>query len=298
MYVKLKYMKRLKAFLYVYKNSLTSLAYYKELLTVKPIFSFKYFFALTLLATLITTVRIGVPAMPELKNFSQTLLRESSEIFPNDLVLTSKDGEWYVNQPEPFSIKAPQFMKTAPQEAPDVKFPENLITFYHDGTINDLETLDTLMLVNNVNFIVRSEQGKIEAHKLTDLQDGTFDRQSFDKILGVIERVTAYIPLFVYTILLLAAFAYFFVYRLWYLVVIAAALMLLGYFKKLNFTFGTYYKLGLHAFTLPLTIEVLLILFGGRIEFPMWELILNLVFGFLVLTKIESSTQPKPAEQK
>lgn len=280
-------MTKVKAFFYVLKNSLTNLSYYPEILKTKVSFSFKYYFSLSFIAVLILTFSISAPIIPVIRDFSNEFINEAEKLFPDDLIISSSNNEWEINKPEPFSIATPDVLlenqDTSDLEQNAYEIPSNLITFYHDGTINDLEELDTFLLVNSVNLIARDESGKIEAYPLSDLPEGQVTKDDFNGFLNELASYTSYIPQVVYALVFIVYLLYFFFFRLWYLVIVALVLLLMGSLKGLKLTFGNYYRIALHTFTLPMLLEIGLILTGVQVGIPFWAFLINSLFGALVL---------------
>lgn len=276
-------MKYIKALGYVYLKSLTSLDYYKELKDSKNKFSFKYFFGIALAASIITTTFVGIRLVPELKDGFNSLITELSSIYPEELVFEIKDGEWFINQPEPYAIKAPG----SAAEDPEIDFPTNLLVFAHEGTVNDLEELDTLLLLNDVNLISRQENGRLEVYPLQDLPDTRFDKQRYEDNISKLASLSEYITVLFVLIGITGAFFYYFLYRLAYLTFVALALLLVGALSNTKIDFDYSYKIALHTFTLPLTLEVLMTVVNANVPFGFWIILSNLIFGILVVKTLK-----------
>ncbi len=277
-------MKRLKAFWYVYRRSLIDVDYYKDLLKVKADFSFKYFISLALVATLLTTVRFAVPAIPRVRNILNNLLDEFLATYPSRLEITVQDGMWQINQPEPFAIKAPEFFT-----AEEVDFPENLVVLDHQGTINDLEEMDTFMIVNDVNLIVLGNQNRIEVYPLETMPDGKVTKDDVTALVENVRSFSKYIPLLIISFVLVGTLFYFMAFRLAYLFLVALILMAMGNVLKMKKNFRTYYKIALHTITLPLSMEVAFILVGSEPAFPYWFLGFNAFYGIVVIYHLAKS---------
>lgn len=274
-----------RAFWYVYKNSLYNIKYYKDILKVKRRFSLKYFLVLAGLATIITTTRIAIPLIPRVSQTTDKLISVLSSSYPKDLIITSKNGDWSINQPEPYTIKTPAFFRSNKGG----NFPENLITFDHKGTINDLRENDTLMLLNDANVLTVNNQNRIEAYPLDNMPNGQIDQQKFDSVLNNLRGYLGIIPVLVAFFLFLGTLFYFLVFRLLYLLVIALVLLAVGNIKKSRYTFSDYYRIALHAITLPLTLELLFILLGTTMLVPFSFLAINIFYGITIVFYLTDS---------
>ncbi len=287
-------MKRILAFYHVYKNSLYNVAYYKDVLTVDIKFSLKYFFSLALLAAFITTTRVVIPLIPKVQVALDNMLIEMSEIYPDDLVITSEAGEWKINQNEPFVIPTPDFFEVDEDET---EFPDNFIVFDHQGTINDLREMDTLILVNKTNILAVNNQNKIEAYPLDSMPDGEVNKEKVEEALENIGIYLDYVPILIIVFTLIATFFYFVFFRLIYLVSVAFLLRIFGQTNKLQLSFGKYYQVAMHAITLPLSIELLFTLVGFNFGMPFWFFGINLIFGVAVVYSLAGLKGRKPAEK-
>jgi len=271
-------MKLLKTFWYVYRRSVIDVDYYKDLLKVKIEFSLKYFVMLTATAALLTTLRFAVPTVPKVQYVINDVLSQFSAIYPDDLVVTTKEGRWEINKQEPYIIPLPPIL-----QAKDMEMPANLIVFDHRGTINDLGDRDTFVIINSANLITINSQNKIEVYPLDSLPDGEFTKVDVDELITSLRGYARFVPAIIIFFGLVGTMFYFMVYRLMYLLLAALLLLAMGYLKGVREKFSTYYKLALHALTLPLTIELMLIILGVEASLPFWFLGTNVLFGIVVI---------------
>ena len=275
-------MKKLKAFIYVFKQSISSFSYYKDILNTKFSFSIKYLAVLAILLSLITSGAITGMETPKLLKFINEQKPNILAIYPDNFEITSNNNEWNINQPEPFAIKMPDFLKV--EESEGVTNPENLIVFNREGTLNDFENANSLMLLNKSNLLVKSTD-KIEVNPLQDIPNGTFTKDMYTVAVDKILELAKYIPVFMFLFLTVGFFFYFFVFRLVYLLFVAVALVIINIFVKPDVEYKDLYRIALHAMTIPLLIEVLFIIVGISVTTVPWFLLLNIVLGTLVITK-------------
>ena len=272
-------MKKLKAFWYVYKKSLFDVNYYKDILKIRRDFSLKYFFTLALFASVIATARFAIPNVPKIKDGMNSLITELSTMYPDDLVITSEAGMWEINKPEPYVIPNPDIFEVEEQ----TDFPKNLVVFDHNGTIDDLEEMDTFVVVNKVNMITVNSQNRVEAYPLDSIPDGELNKAVVLEAMDGLRKLTKFVPVMIISFIIIATLFYFAIFRLAYAFIVALLLLAYGNLKGVKSTLGTYYKIAIHTMTLPLTIELMFILIKAEVGYTLWFFGFNLIFGIVVI---------------
>ena len=296
---KLFNMKLLKAFAYVLKRSLTNPAYYPEILKTDFRFSLKYFMTVAVLATVVVTARTTIPLIPEVQEVIYESLEQTLTIYPEDLVISAEDGDWAVNQTEPYAIKTPEFLENSSEESYQTQtgdIPSNLMVFDHNGTLNDLEKYDTFVLVNAANAIVLNERGTVEVYPLDNLPEGEITQETYAGWLDTFREWLKFLPAVIVLFVLAAAFFYYTGFRMLYLLAYALILKIVGGSLKLTLSYRDYYRIGMHSMTLPVAIELLLILLVVEFGFPFWFLLVNLAFGYVVLRRMAGGGESEVKE--
>lgn len=273
-------MKKLKAFFYIFYNSLTSTKYYKDILETNFSFSIKYLAMLAFLATVISAGVVGVRDAPEIKKFAFEQKNNLINVYPEDLEITVKDNKWDINKPQPYTIQTPENWLNG-----DTSLPKNLIIFDQKGTINDFETRNTFVLINEKNLIVRGED-KYDVRPLNDLPNGTLTKNIFSDTVNQFDNFIKYIPAFVIGITAIFMYFYYFIFRLVYLLVVALMLLIVNIFIKPDIEFRHLYRIGLHSMTLPFVIDLGFRMVGivDTTGIP-WFFIVNVIIGTLVMAK-------------
>jgi hypothetical protein len=273
-------MKKLKAALHVFVKSLTSISYYQDLLKTDLKFSLKYYVVLALIFTAVTSVSYSFTLIPQIEKGINEGLEYALNLFEDDLVITLEEGKMSINKEEPYVV---------PLEDGVSSGPENLIVFDTEGTLEDLNgTYSSLVLVNEVNVLVQAEGQSPQVYSLSNFPDGSYDKED---LVDAVERVRSFVRFVPYLVglsLVLGVLFYYLVFRLFYLFVVAVLLALAGAFRGLSLSYGKYYKIAIHAMTLPMSIEVVRIVFSWQIDVPYWFMFLNLLFGVLVVMKLGS----------
>ena len=280
-------MRKIKAFVHVFINSLTSTKYYKEIVQTSLSFSLKYLFAITFFAATLTTLLTSIPAMPQVRSDIDAFLTAGRDIFPKDLEIEIKGGKMKINKPEPLFIQMPQVWSA------EANMPLNLIVFDSNGTLDDVAKHKTMALVNtnNILFASMQESGRnsTEVYPLKEVPDQTITRANFDSLMNDLKGLSKYIPAILVGLIFALSLAYFFAFRAIYLVFIGAALMIVGTIKKSTLNFKQYYQIGLHAMTFPLLVELIVRVADIPLVVPMWFFTLNLIIGIITLFEVLST---------
>lgn len=282
-----KAIQKIKAAGYVFYKSLTSPAYYKDLLSVKFGFSIKYIFILAFIAAAVTVPVTTGGLINDLRNELDKFMISTSAYYPDELVITMKDGQLSINQDEPFKFAIPEeYKKESLANDSEMEDIENIVVIDPEGTIDQLDEYKTVVLINKSNAIVR-ESNKIEVYPLSDAPDGELTKNT---VMGILDKLAPFVDAIPYIILVLAfilALVYYFGFRLAYLLAVGGVLILASSARGLNLEFKKLYQIGLHAMTLPLVIEVMSTLVKFPINIPLWFLGLNLLMGILGLVYME-----------
>lgn len=280
---------KLKAAIYVFSKSLSSPKYYQDILDTKFSFSMKYFAVLALIASAITFPSLIKPIMTDLREGIDMVEETLISAYPEELVITTIDGELSINQPEPYIFPMPKDEEIEINGEEETEAFTNLLVIDTVGTIDDLEKHDTLILVNKTNVLVRNSN-KIEVYPLSDYPDGEI---TADTIRGLVDEIGPFFDALPYIVLVLAflgTLIYYFGFRLVYLLGVALLLMGVGTLRGMRLVYSKYYQIGIHALSLPLLIEVLAGVFEYPINYPFWFLILNVLIGILGIASIDKGS--------
>ncbi|MEN9389132.1 MAG: hypothetical protein RLY61_216 [Candidatus Parcubacteria bacterium] len=280
-------MKIFKTFGYVYYNSISSLAYYKDVLATKTSFSIKYVLALGLIFTLITTANFTLRVFPEVKAFVDKLPAEVAKAYPDDLVISGKNNEWFINQPEPYAIP---FTYNELFKETDTLARKNLVVFDKLGTMETFADYNTLLLISGKYVYAQDSNNKISATPLTEIPEGSFAKQDLltfvAQTMPLVKGIVSVTPLVVGLFYLLANTSM----MLFYTLILGLLLMLLSALFRRGLTYTEGFKIGLHAITLPWTIKVLISLIGVSIPIPLWFTLLALMVGGSAIYSLPEKT--------
>jgi hypothetical protein len=284
-------LQRAKAFFYIYTRSLTSPAYYKEILKTKLSLSFKFYTGLIAIISVITAISATAWAMPQINKGIGDAISKVKQAYPADLVISIKGGQWAINRPEPFVVPF-EFNTTPPAaETPNTPAPpKNLVVLYHNGTLDDLKTYDTLMLVNSTNLILR-DTNKTSVYPLKEFPDTVINQQAVFQLIDSVMQVTKFIPYILFLASLFGLAVYFGIYRVIYLFIVGGLIWLASRITTdgLKLKFSQAYQISLHTMVLPITISFLFDIarYNPLNGIPFWFTAVNVVFALIVLAYLQ-----------
>lgn len=281
-------LQKTKAALYVFFNSLTNPQYYADLLKTKFDFSIKYILILALISSFITATKTTAPLTNDLTNQLNKFSTEVINTFPEELVITIKDGRLSLNTDEPFVVpiseeyQAEVITGTEDQQVSLV----NVLVIDPEGTIDTMDNYKAFMMINSKNIITR-QSNKLKTYPLENLPDNEINRGDIIELANRMDAVYAYLPYLILLFAFLLALIYYFGFRMIYLCVVAGILFVYSSLRGLGVRFDKLYQIGIHAMTLPLVIEVVTNVADFPINIPMWFMALNLLMGFVGLYYID-----------
>jgi hypothetical protein len=286
-------MTKLKTFIYVFKKSISSPEYYKELLATKLAYTIKYYLFLSLILSLVISCVVSIKAIPNtivgLKNISG----EIKKIYPDDLLITVKDSKWTINKPEPYIIPLPE---TAVDKTKEDSL-KNIIVFYKVGTIEDFNTFKTFALVNETNILTQEDNSGIKATPISKLPDFDADKSKVNEIVDRLYSYLKYLPYFLPLILFFDQFILNYIgLKILYIIWVGFVLFLFSLIRRNKISYISAVRVGIHTMTLPLILEAILYLAKVEVPISKWIFVVNVILAIFVLEKItkkEETLNPK-----
>lgn len=270
-------MNKITTFFNAFKNSISNPNYYNDILKAKFSFSFKYLLVCSFLFSLASTgifiYKVG-PVVNEWVDKAPSIIVNA---YPQDLVFHTQGGEWYINKQEPYVIPFPKFVTEAQRK--EAGLPQNMITFYKEGTIEDVTRLNTMFLVNRKNILAINENGGVDSSPLGELPNTRITRQSLEQsvaqIVPVIERIVAIAGIFVLVFLFFWNFIGLLLYLLW----LGFLLWIMGMIFSRKVTYEKAYQFGIHTITIPLIFKLLLSFVAFGFPLPFWFTVVSVIIG-------------------
>ena len=279
-------MQRLKTFLTTFYKSLASPKYYADILQAKFSFSLKYFLMLALLSSIVSVGLLSVEILPKAKTAVDAFNRQILRAYPSDLVITAKDGQLTSNKTDPIVVPVP--LET-PNDFKNTKSQiKNVLVFDPNGTVDDLKKYETAILINKSNVIVQGENDQIRIQPLKNIPDGSFTYSDFVIAAGKLERLLAYVPYFLGTLMLTALFVTFIVSGLVISFFLSLIFWIFAKITHLNLSLAKTYQISLHIFTLYAVLDIVDQISSRGFPYGI-NFIAALIYGLFIISKIQKT---------
>lgn len=247
-------------------KSIYSPIFYQELEQRSTWLTLRYYLGVISLVAFLLGLGGTAVFGPMLTQFTSQATPVIQEIYPKDLVITIKSGTAASNiqSEEPYLIKMPKEM----QEFLGATTTQNLavINTKENADSNRFLALDAWILVAKDGIMV--VQGT-EDNMTTQLQPYTSDAVvTHDSYVAMVNKIASLgdkLPI-VLLIVLIVAFFLWGVVRLLYFLVVALLVWLLLKARKLPATYGYAFRLSVHAATLPILLNFILVFVTGNIR--------------------------------
>jgi len=286
-------MKKLKIFARTFRKSLTSPAYYQDILSAKFSFSFKYLIFLLFLASLLFSFKaaIGLAKIrPKVPSFITEAKKVISEIYPDELVLTIRNKKITTNVIEPYSIDFPDDKKIP------VEGYKHLLTINTRASIDDFQKYNSVFLLAGDYIVTPDNEGR--SYKVLPLDDylkkipdGAYLNKGlylemvkkalpyFDYLPRIVDLVILFLivlsPILITGLSLLG--------KLLFLLIYSFFLWLLALVLKRGLSYAKVFQMSMHGLTLPILLGAFLSLINFPIPFV--STIIFLVWMIVILKR-------------
>ena len=275
-------MKKIKTFLYVLKNSISSPKYYNDIVKTKINFSIKYFLALSLLVSVISVIGYSITYLPNYISEINTAYKSIEEGFPEDLIIEFKDGTWSPNKEGPVIIKQVDLGEGS-------KLPENLFVFDKDGTIEKIDEYNTMFLVNSENILIKTDAEGVVAQPLKNIPNGTIDKNLLNEKMQTIKKLVELLPFLLPLALLIPTFLFEYVGGSIFIILLSAiGVYIASISTKRKVDFKSAFQICIHASTIPMIIRALSTTYPPAYAFILnWILFITLAVSLFFRFKME-----------
>lgn len=293
-------MQRLKRFFVRVKESIYSKEWYSKLQTVPFRYSLKYYLVLVFFAAGISALFFSSIATPSLvKGFKELITQESIRSYPQDLVVSVKDGMATSSQTTPFII--PYTPSDGKDKAmhPDI---QNMLVVDTSGVADLAKFRDyhTVALLSSDAFVIYSGDGpnaQIRVYPLSTFPNTTISKENIEK---VITGVSKFLWLLWPALLVLGCIGFYVVYLFSFFQFLFVALVVWGLFglMKLKIGYKKSYQYVLHAVTLPTLFMLFSVFLPVWITFQGMTVVLVLIVVYVNMRTTTPSTVETPPIQK
>ena len=250
------------------QKSIYSREFYQDIIVEKSFsFSLKYFYLLITLLAIILFAFYSLTYGGTILSFVSNLPERLLNSYPDNLIITIKDGSAGTNVSEPYFIKIPEDLSA--KEAKNLLTIDTKNSFSYERFI----VYDTLFLLSKDTFVSIANKGEIRVIPLAKIPDAKIDHALIASFIG---KFQPYIKIFLVLLALLTFLSLLVFYSFNLLYLLLATVLIWGIAKMMNLPLGykKSYQIGLHAATLPLILYT-----GMLIIAPSW--IVN--FGFILV---------------
>ena len=270
--------------------------YYRELLAKPFSFSWKYYSALSLSLALLITIASSVPWVGKVNELLARLPERVYMYYPDDLTIEVRQGELSSNVVEPYFLPMPPALhKLSPQVSVENLAVIDTVTPF---SLTQFKDYHALAWLSHDQIAFLDSNGAIKIQPIDKKVNLTMNEDALHTFMPKVAPYFKFVP----PLLVLAvfcAFLIFFGFNFIYLLFAALLIMLLGVLMKEKWSYGTSYRLGLHAITLPLLLNFLLMmtpLSFAAIPFLFTAILLTVVYvnfkNSVRLVTPEPSTPP------
>lgn len=289
-------------FLKTVKESVWGKVFYEQVRGESAGQAIKYFLLLMASVAIITsfvlaiTVTVAWKSAPKLAEIEQMV----ADLYPNELVLTWKNGEVSSNVDEPYAIPFPKEWLSHQERRDDFPMVENLLVIDTSKSVdaNDFERYDTMLILGKDSVGNRdARQGKVQIQNFSryNFDDFQLDKE---KVLSLVSMAFNFLKWVFLTLLFalpLLIFVGLSVQYLVYLVFGALIIWLVAKLRKVELTYGVAYKLGLYLLTLPILVNIL----SSIIHILDAPFVFTLILAFVTYINLEqavAASNPKAPE--
>ena len=288
-------MNLLKTFFYSFKKSLFEPKYYKDVVKVRFWFSFKYLLCLLFIFVIFRGVVLGgqyLKSRPQIQPEVNRLLTYAENFYPTDLELKIRNNQLSTNVNEPYIFD--------PAIDEMQSYQRHLLTIDTKGSIENYPNYNTYVLAtkNALVYPSKSDNSRIEQTAVLyfrDLkQDLTLNKKIYDNFLNIIRPYTYRVLFLADNIFLALIFLFLIFGTLFWAGWIMFGLLFLTFFVwvvnlifKKQFSYGSLYKMGMHAVTWPLFINEV---FRYFLPISRFYSLIFLIWMLVVLFSIEKKT--------
>lgn len=236
----------------IYK-SIYAPSFYQELLGRPFSFSLKYFYLLTLILVLFVTVVFSLSLIPNINAFLKEFGPKILEAYPQELVITIKNGKASINVPEPYTIKFPDILG-----GNEDKISKNLLIINTKTpfSLQEFRSYDTTALLTENELVFHGDKGDIRIQPLDQVPDTEITKSFIESLIKAVEPFMKYAaPLF--AVMMFVGFFIFYHVNLLYLLFAALLIWIMAKIKKFPIGYKKSYQISIHAMTLPLILYTL-----------------------------------------
>lgn len=291
----------MKSFIEHIQKSIYGPEYYQELLTRPASFSWKYYASFAMLLSLFLTIVSSIALVPLINQTLHNFPKNFLAYYPDELEVRIVNGHASSTVAEPYFLPIPKALEegigtsTRYLGVIDTQTPVSLERF---------SSFNALFSVSENAFIVRDERGSIRVSPFASNFNYTVNESLLRGLIVGAEPYFKFVAPLVILIVFIAML-FMFTLELFYLIFAALLIFIMGRLMKHKWTYGTAFRISLHAVTLPLLLSTAFTLVNLNIgTLPFFSTILLLVIVFVNTKNFPSEVlvvpdpAPSPLDEK
>ena len=234
------------------QDSIYSPKFYSAVLTKSFKSSLGYFLLLALVLTIINLIPLIKPFFVELPNAVDQRANQILDCYPKELEIKVSAGQVSLNKEEPYFITSCEGDKSQKLVVIDTK------TSY---STSQFDTYKVFAWVTKDSVIFKKSDLETRTYSLSKVNDLKLNKDFLDSLKNKFYPYLKFLgPIFLFFTFLGIFLSFNF--RLLHLLLLASLIWLLGKLFKKTVSYGQSYKLGLHAITLGLIVDLVANLTG------------------------------------
>lgn len=277
---------------HLFRQSVYSPEFYRSLSHRPFSFSLKYFFALVTAFALALALLSVITTFPLVYRLARDFGPGLTRLFPNDMRIEIRNGEVSANVPQPFLIPIPPELETEGH-------PENMLVIdtEHPFSTGRFDELNTLSLLTKTEFAWRDDDNRVRIQKI-EIREGVLDKptlESWTQALRTALRWSAPVLAAGAVILMFLLISAVLSFQLFYLLLGAVFVMLLGRMRGMRLSYKKSYQIGIHAISLGVVFSSLMWI--GAPQNPLvFTGLLVLTAWFNLIPQTPTAEAPAPEE--
>lgn len=249
-----------------YKRSLRDFSFYKEILGKPFFFSLQFLYIVTFLVLFINTLLVTVTAafyLPSLPSALNTLQSRLEVLYPEELIITIKEGTISTNLSEPLYLDVAELNSYTDYQ--------HFITIHTKASVFDYADLDTMILVTKNTIVYPDINSSLpyRTESAHELGDTVITYQTYQDAVNRLNSFLAKLPsiapwLLIASLILIPIMGSLVVtvWRLLILIILTGIMYPIARIFGAQYTFNQLYRMGMHALVAPITLSLILNMIG------------------------------------
>ncbi|MFA6023724.1 MAG: DUF1189 family protein [Candidatus Gracilibacteria bacterium] len=238
--------------------------------------SFGYLAGFTALIVLLCSIfLVLVPYLTHRDQIEQSISNVLN-FYPEELVVTIQDGKAHSNMQEPYYFRVNDFVsteewdgefKTEFENGLSATEPIDLESFsilvvdtQTPFSLEQFKAYNTLAWLTQDSVVVKSEENRVESIALEGTPNTVLNKTVVDQVMNEVwSKLNNFIP-FLVVLAFIGTFVVVMLARMFYLLILALVLMVVGAIMKVPYSFESSYKTAIYAVTLPTLLSAILLI--------------------------------------